>query len=275
MAIFDAGVGARYTNDLVSTMPSAGSPHSTLARFLAGIILFSAYVVTAHWGLRLDAVSNYATLVWAPSGIALAFTLIFGVALGPAVMLAAFVANLWQGAPYLTAGGIAVGNTLSCIVATSILSRMTDFQREMNRVRQVGAFIVVAALGSTLISASIGAGSLWLTGQIRETAVQATWTAWWVGDALGNLLVTPLLLTWSKAPSFRRPIRTYFEILALVVVTTFILGVVFDDISLGHQLRFPKMYFLFPIVLWAALRFGPRGATATIFLLSAVSIYNT
>src|SRR5260370_18339995 len=74
--------------------------------------LFVLYVSVAKLGLMLDAVSGFATLVWAPTGIALAALLMYGQRLCPGVWLRAFAVNLWAGAPWPVALGIASGNTL-------------------------------------------------------------------------------------------------------------------------------------------------------------------
>lgn len=79
-------------------------------------ILFALYVVTATFGFSIDAVSGFATLVWPPTGISLAFLLLFGYKLWPGVWMGAFVASLLRDAPEPVAFGIATGNTLEATV---------------------------------------------------------------------------------------------------------------------------------------------------------------
>src|SRR5690349_8789936 len=81
--------------------------------------LFAIYVVTAKLGLRLDAVSGFATLVWPPTGIALAALVLFGRRLWPAIAAGALVVNWTMGAPLVVALGIAVGNTLEAVVGAT------------------------------------------------------------------------------------------------------------------------------------------------------------
>src|SRR5690242_10798064 len=87
------------------------------------LTLFAIYFSTARVGLSLDAVSRFATLVWLPSGTALAALLLFGYRLWPAILLGAFLVNLFNGAPLLVAVGIAIGNTLEALVGTFLLKR--------------------------------------------------------------------------------------------------------------------------------------------------------
>src|SRR2546421_13012772 len=74
-------------------------------------LLFAAYFVTARLGLRLGAVAGFATLVWPPSGIALAALFLFGDALWPAVALGALAVNVAAGAPFGGRGGLPARQT--------------------------------------------------------------------------------------------------------------------------------------------------------------------
>jgi integral membrane sensor domain MASE1 len=107
-----------------------------LKDFAALALLFAVYLGTAKLGLRLDAVSGFAALVWPPSGIALATLLLFGKRLWPAITLGAFVVNVTTGAPVLVACGIAAGNTLDAVVGAYLLLRVYRFDPSLGS-RQV------------------------------------------------------------------------------------------------------------------------------------------
>lgn len=91
---------------------------------LNGAVLCAAYFVTAKFGLMLDPVGGCATLVWPPTGLALAALLLSGLRLWPGVALAAFLANGTSGAPVPVACGIAVGNTLEAVGGAFLLRRV-------------------------------------------------------------------------------------------------------------------------------------------------------
>src|SRR5690242_1332113 len=90
---------------------------------IRAVSLFFVYVITAKIGLRFDAIAGFATLVWPPTGIAIACLLLCGLDLWPAVFLAAAVVNYTTGAPLLVAAGIGAGNALEAIVAYKLLRR--------------------------------------------------------------------------------------------------------------------------------------------------------
>src|SRR5215471_1564676 len=169
------------------------NPRRRLFDAVAILILFAAYYATGRLGLWLDAVSGFASLVWAPTGISLVALLIFGYRLWPGIALGAFLVNTTVGAPFAVACGISVGNTLEAVLGVYLVRRVAHFER-LDRLRDVAA-LVLAALVSTLVSATIGMACLWAGGLVASSAVRTTWTAWWIGDALGDLLVAPLLLT--------------------------------------------------------------------------------
>jgi integral membrane sensor domain MASE1 len=142
------------------------------------------YVLAARAGLTLDAVSGFASLVWAPTGIALAAVLLAGGRIWPGLFIGALVANLITGAPFLAASAIAAGNTLEAIVGAYALTRVPNFHVRLDSLRDVIALVVLSALLSTMISATIGVASLYYAGLTPQANVAETWRTWWIGDAI-------------------------------------------------------------------------------------------
>jgi integral membrane sensor domain MASE1 len=236
-------------------------------------LLFAMYVLTARLGLRLDAVGGFATLVWPPTGIALAALLVFGRKLWPAISLGAFVVNFTSGAPLPVACGIAAGNTLEAVVGATLLMRVCAFDRSIGRVRDVFALAFAAAAASTLISASIGVASLWAGGIVPASDVMATWRAWWVGDALGDLVIAPFALAWwyERAQPTRR--GQLAEVAMLAVLATIGALYAFDLIPLRPDPEaFRTRYLAFPVLAWASLRYRQRGGTTATLIVWIVSI---
>lgn len=152
------------------------------------LILALVYFIAARGGLLFDPVSGFATLVWPPTGISLAFLILFGRKYWPGIFLGAFFANFTIGASPLIALGIATGNTLEAVIGATLLSYFA-FHPNM-RIKDA-LLLLLVAFPSTLVSATIGTTSLWL-GSIETT--HETFTAWWIGDMLGAIIITPFLV---------------------------------------------------------------------------------
>jgi PAS domain S-box-containing protein len=244
--------------------------------FVQVAALAVVYALIARLGLRVDAVSGFATLLWPPSGIALAALLVGGFRLWPGIAIGAFAANLWVGAPLSAALGIAAGNTLEGLLGAWALRRM-GFDNSLERLRDVLPLVVGGALLSTLISPTIGVFSLYKSGVLSLTsnAVVPTWRTWWFGDMAGELIVAPLLLTWSARPRVTFEPRRIVEAscLALLVVAVWLFVFCGPASTQFKSLR--QVFLIFPLLIWAALRFEQRGVAATTFLASAIAVVGT
>jgi len=244
---------------------------------LAGTaVLVAVYFVAGRLGLLLPIGHSHVTLLWAPTGIAIAAVLLFGLRAAPGIALGAFLVNLALGGPAAGAAGIALGNTLEAVAGAWLLRR-AGFRLSLDRVRDVLFFLAFAAVVAPAVSAVIGVASLAASGQIAPNRQALNLVSyWWLGDAMGALLVTPVLLTWAELPrpwTFRKE-----RMLEVVLLVAGLLAV--SDLTLGAWLKNPILhpplaFTLFPFLVWAAIRFGPRGAATATLLAAGISIWAT
>jgi PAS domain S-box-containing protein len=231
---------------------------------LSAIALAGAYVAAAKLGIELSVAQGVITPVWAPTGIALAGLLLFGRNLWPAVAAGALIANATSGASFLDAAGISVGNTLEAVVGATLLLR-ADLRPALDRVRDVFALVVLGALVSPVLAASNGVGVLSLSGEVHGAG--SAWLLWWIGDGMGALIVTPLLLIATTRPwrEFPRPAQR----LEAAFVCAAIAGVS-AEVFFGGGWRYPHV--IFPLLVWATLRFRQPGAVFGSFLVTAIAV---
>src|SRR5262245_49140566 len=175
---------------------------------LRAVAVFAVYVVSGKLGLAFAFLHASATPVWPPAGIALAAVLLFGIRVWPAIFLGAFVVNVTTAGSVLTSLGIAVGNTLEALLGVYLVRRLAGGAAAFERAQDIFKLAGVAALGSTAASATIGVASLVLTGYAKSADAAWIWLTWWLGDAAGILLLTPLIVLWGRR-SLDRPLRTH------------------------------------------------------------------
>ncbi len=186
----------------------------------------------------------------------------------PAVTLGAFLVNFTGGIAPLAAATIAVGNTLEAVAAALLLIKLAKFRPSLESLRDVLALVVLGAIVSPVLSATVGATVLSQSGSAVGIPYGTIWFAWYSGDAIGVLLVTALILAWASGP---RPIVTGRDAIeASVLASTLVTFTV-----VLFQTPFSYVYAIFPVTIWAALRFGPRGASTASFVVSAFAIWYT
>ena len=172
----------------------AAVPRGEAGRLLpAAAAVFLAYIAAAEVGFRVAFAAQQITTVWAPTGIAVAALLLCGARLWPAIWAAALVVNAATNAPLWTAFVLASGNTLEALAAAWLLRSLPGFDVSFRRVIDVVAFLAVAVAAAT-ISASIGVGTLCAAAVQPWSRLGPLWFDWWLGDALGALVVAPALL---------------------------------------------------------------------------------
>jgi PAS domain S-box-containing protein len=248
---------------------------STRRSLIIGVVALSlAYFVTARLGLSLGAVNKFATLVWPPTGISLAALLIFGFDLWPGIFLGALLVNYYTGAPLIVAVGMGVGNTLEACAGAWFL-REIGFKNLFTRFNFVLRLVFLSGFLSTLISASIGTASLFLSATIQKEAILPTWRAWWLGDIMGNLIVLPFLLAWFGKLEPKKSLRSVAETIALASISVVASCAVLTDWIFSGDISFPKPYFLFPILMLVTLRSEKKSVVTINLMVSTIAIWST
>jgi signal transduction histidine kinase/integral membrane sensor domain MASE1/ActR/RegA family two-component response regulator len=230
-----------------------------------------AYFAAARLGLSLAFAAEQVTVVWPPTGIALAALLVLGRLAAPGIWLGALAANVTIGEPLVTALGIATGNTLEALVATWLLRR-ARFNGALERLRDVLALLGLGAAAAPVVSATIGVTSLCATGLQPWTTFPSLWRVWWLGDAMGVLLAGPLLLTWASGRRLRWPSARVAEAALLFLVLAGVATLVFTDGAAAMVGAHRLVYAVFPFVMWAALRFGQRETATALLLVEVLAI---
>jgi PAS domain S-box-containing protein len=240
---------------------------SSAGAALFGVGVALLYVASAKLGLALAVRAAQVSAVWPPTGFALAIVVLFGRRAIPGILLGAFVANATAGEPLWVAAGIATGNTLEAVFGAAILRRLR-FNAALERLHDVIAMLV-AVTGAPFVSATLGVAFLVAGGVHPVGTAPALWSVWWLGDALGALVIAPLILVWSSRErrhlgrGFAEPALMLTGILAVAAAVFFV------------PPRYPVAYMVYPFLIWAAIRLGPAYTTTASLLANAIAVAGT
>jgi PAS domain S-box-containing protein len=241
----------------------------TPREWLFSAAIAGAYLACARFGISLPVAQGVITPVWAPSGIALVALLLLGGRFWPAIAVGAFSANLVSGVGAPVAAAIAVGNTLEAVVGAGLLRRF-GFSSRLARIRDVMAFVLLAAGVSTAIAATNGTTVLEIAGRLHASYT-SSWVLWWFGDAAGILMVAPFLLVAIGHLRARKPPAP-----ARVVEASGLLGALVGVsliVFVAGAWRYP--YLIFPVLVFAVLRFRQLGAAAGTLIVAAIGTLGT
>jgi signal transduction histidine kinase len=241
------------------------SPRGRVALYAGSVALLAgAYYLAGRIGLELAYLDGAVAALWPPAGVGLAVLFLYGVRLWPGIVIGDLLLADFS-TPLGTVLGQTVGNTLAVVAAALLLRRLTGGRGHLARTVDVMAFVACAVVAAT-VSAAFGPTSLRLGDVIAPGELGRVFRTWVLSDASGVLVVAPAILTW--AATGVRGIRRQD-----VVEGAIVLAVLVGIAELAPQRDVP--YIVFPVLLWAALRLGPRGAATAIVVVCSITVWNT
>lgn len=247
--------------------PGAAASVRTAQYWWTVAFIAAAYFVAALVGNALKFTGNVDAL-WPPVGVGIALLLWFGIELWPGILVGDILADITpHPLPVFVSAGQTLGNVLEVTLAALLVRRLIQRDAPLGRLGALGRFSIIL-LGATALSATIGTFSLVLGRVIQESQIRVVWRTWWMGDSCGAFVVVPLALAWFDVRWTRWNMRRVVEcvLLVAVLIAVNIAATLVDT---------PLSYLVFPVFVWAALRFGARGGTFTIAVTAIVAIWTT
>jgi PAS domain S-box-containing protein len=252
-----------------------GAPRN-VGRYLAKIaMVFAAQFAAGKLGDVLQTINSGGIgPVWPATGVALGAILLLGDSVWPGVAAGAFLLASLSPLPLWAAFAYATGTTLAALIAAFLLRHIVDFRPSLSRLRDVLGLILFGALGSAIVSASIGTSILYAARVRGWSGFGLAWLIYLLGDIMGVLLVTPVLLTFTDLLRIR-PFSRIAELVAgqsLLVVVCFI---IFGDLPLISVKLHILAFAVLPFVVGAAIRFGVSGAAVATLLIALIATIET
>jgi signal transduction histidine kinase len=260
-------IGAEQGRHAVSARLEAlrRSQHGRVALYASSLALVAlAYYLAGRLGLELAYLDGAVAVMWPPAGLGLALLFLYGIRLWPGILIGDLLLGDFS-TPLGTVLGQTVGNTLALVVATLLLQRLAGGRVNFERTRDVLALVAAAAVAA-LVSAAFGPTALRLGDVISADEFGQVFRTWSLSDASGVLVVAPVVLIW--ATTGLRGIRRRDLVEGAVGF-----AVLIALAEVAPQRDVP--YIVFPVLLWAALRLGPRGASMAILVVCSITVWNT
>jgi len=235
------------------------------------VLLTLAFFLAGSFGLLVPNILPSLTLIWLPSGIAIAGLMRWGYACWPAVFLGSVLANAGHyGVEHVGAYLIlSAGNTIAALFATWFL-RAAKFSPVIQRVRDI-ALLVVAAGASAWIAAFIGVASFSSVGVVASDQISESLLVWWAGDTVGVLLALPGLLNFSRM-NVRRLLEHKLKYVSWLVAVSALELLIFKVIHPPTWQFMLLAFLILPLVIWATVRFNPIGAAIVVLCLSIAAV---
>ncbi|MCP4131334.1 MAG: PAS domain-containing protein [bacterium] len=255
--------------------------------FIEIIILAVLYAGSARVCQFLAIPPGNITPVWLPSGIILSAVLLRGYRLWPGIWLGAFAGNVWAyldfetfsnlGAALFSGTANGFGDTICALSAAFLIKKTTKTRVPFSRFRHTIYFILFGAIMGPFISALFGVTSLHWSGIISGEKYLSGFITWWVGDGVGVLILTPLIVLGAlkKEDTFSEQAKNLTEkILFWILLLIFsVLSLSLSGLYLGHMNI--ALFFLIPVILWGIIRFSQRTAVTVIFVIALIAVITT
>jgi diguanylate cyclase (GGDEF)-like protein/PAS domain S-box-containing protein len=238
-------------------------------------LVAAIYFVAGKAGLRLANLNDSISLVWPATGMAIAALLFLGRQVWPAITVGAFLVNVSTTGAVGTSLGIAAGNTAEALAGAWLANRWASGRRAFERAQDICRFAFLAVFSAAAISATVGVISLSFGGLAAWGDFAGLWMRWWLGDAVGAIIVTPLLVLLITQPRPRWPMNQWIEAAVLFGCLFLVSAVLFGGLFAGIPQNYPLTFVYIPFLFWTAFRFGPREASLATLVISAVAIAGT
>jgi len=248
----------------------SGSRLRKLPYVTVAIPLFFAHVALATLGWSL---LSGATLVpvWPAAGLDLVALLFFGIRFWPVLLAAYLVTTFALPLDWMTGWGISLANILRTLVAVWLFKAISKKRSFLGHFEEV-ATISGAAVLAPMVSSGVCTLVLILGGRLHEPW-SVFWSRWWIGDALGALCMTPVLLVLGKYAAGLAPFgdrKAFGKTVLLAIIVVGGCYFVFFRPETSNLL-----FSVFLLILFSAAWVGPPAARISALVIAASAVWAT
>jgi integral membrane sensor domain MASE1 len=246
-----------------------------LRTYMVALVVAASYYAGCQIGFFLTPTGTPIATFWPPNAILLAVFLLVPQRIWWVLVLAVLPAHLLvqlrAGIPVLLALGWFVGNIGEALLGAASISFFRREKPLFESAHGMTVFLVFGVLLATLLTSFVDAGSAFLTGSGRD--YWTLWTARLTSNVVADLTIVPTIvgIAIGRSRFARASVALYFEAAILSLAVLFVGLLVFGGTISSFSLL---AYLPLPLLLWAALRFGVGGVSASMLVVALISIWN-
>ena len=223
---------ARFVKARISAFGSARSAATYLVELS---IVAASYIALAESALLLPAINPAATPLWPPTGFALALVLLRGYRIWPAILVGSLSSHLMDGRSLLELGSVGIGTLLAAFAGTWLISRWSNGRQTFGTASSIAKFAIISFAPTTMISSTIAMAGFILANTLSFSDFVVTFLIWWLADAAGTLIITPVVVLWATMPLRRLSKRAVLESVVVSILVS-IIGIVAYSPLIGSDL---------------------------------------
>jgi PAS domain S-box-containing protein len=248
-------------------------------------IIAASYFSLAKSALLLPAINPAATPLWPPTGVALAFVLLRGYRVWPAILVSSFSANAVSSGT-MTASwlfqstSIAIGTTLAALAGAWLINHRSYGAKTFFTPPGIGRFVLIAFVPTAITSCASAILGQLSTGDLNLSSLVVPSVNWWLADAAGTILIAPVIVLWAMQPRQAVAKWDLLETTAILVAATVIGAITFIPVTIGafneplSQQRQFSFLILLPLI-WAGLRGNQRAAATATLIFCGLAAWSS
>lgn len=227
-------------------------------------LLTGFYYLAGQVGLYLHVVYADLTPLWPPSGFAVALLWAYGKRWWPVIPCGEIAIAWMLGQPLTVGMGGGAAQLVEALMAYFALQAL-HVRKPLDSTRDVLNFTLFGAVLPAAVGASVGLAGWQLNAFVSSGAHFSSWFTWWLGDAMGILIMTPFVVCWTHWPLLSLRIFTHWLVMFVLLLACSV-GLFWIAPEQSHSLFFLLQSFM----VLAALRVGLVGVTSTAVLLAGL-----
>jgi PAS domain S-box-containing protein len=260
-----------------------GSARSAATYLVELSIVAASYVGLAESALLLPAINPAATPLWPPTGFALALVLLRGYRIWPAILVGSLSPYLMAGRSLLELGSVGIGTLLAAFAGTWLISRWSNGHQTFGTPSSIAKFAIICFAPTTMISSTIALAGFILANKLSFSDSVVTWLTWWLADAAGTLVITPVVVLWAMMPLRSFSKWNLLESVAVSILVS-VIGIVAYSPLIGSNLISNDLDVLLPYrsllgflvllpLMWAGLRGNQRNLATAALIFFGIAVW--